>query len=169
MACSFQLQTLSAMRFSFFPLITRLIDIFIFNFCKICFLLCPMQASVQCCALATATTEVECAIVKKATKVLNAKSQQESVKCPVAPDMDDALRESAIVSAVSKEMTAPNVSFKHQIRFLIHPSTHTLTHIQPKCAIQISIVIFTGDCMDPTCSSHGTCINGQCYCKFANS
>lgn len=34
-------------------------------------------------------------------------------------------------------------------------------------AIQISI-ISTADCMDPTCSSHGTCINGQCYCKFSD-
>lgn len=22
------------------------------------------------------------------------------------------------------------------------------------------------DCVDPSCSGHGTCINGQCYCKF---
>lgn len=24
---------------------------------------------------------------------------------------------------------------------------------------------FTADCMDPSCSGHGTCVNGQCYCK----
>lgn len=23
----------------------------------------------------------------------------------------------------------------------------------------------TADCLDPSCSGHGTCVNGQCYCK----
>lgn len=26
-------------------------------------------------------------------------------------------------------------------------------------------VIFSADCIDPSCSDHGTCITGQCYCK----
>lgn len=54
--------------------------------------------------------EVVCVTVKKVTKVLNVKSQQENVKCLVAPDTVDALMENAIVNAVSKEMTVPNVS-----------------------------------------------------------
>lgn len=97
-----------------------------------------IQASVQCFALVMATTEVECAIVKKATKVPNAKSQQESVKCRVALDMDDALRASAIVNVVSKEMTAPNVSFSTSNSI----SNSSINTQSPSCAIQISIVIF---------------------------
>lgn len=26
-------------------------------------------------------------------------------------------------------------------------------------------VWFAADCLDPACSGHGTCVNGQCYCK----
>lgn len=69
-----------------------------------------MQAFVQFCVLVTVTMAVVYAIVKKVTKVLNVKSQQENVKCRVALDMDVALKANAIVNAVSKEMTAPNVS-----------------------------------------------------------
>lgn len=67
-----------------------------------------------------ATTVEVCAIVKKVTKVLNVKSQQENVKCLGALGMDVVLKANAIVSAVSKDMTALNVSFSHP---------HTLTHL----------------------------------------
>lgn len=26
-------------------------------------------------------------------------------------------------------------------------------------------IAFVEDCLDPTCSNHGTCVAGQCYCK----
>lgn len=69
-----------------------------------------MQAFVRFCVLVTVTTAVVYATVKKVTKVVNVKSQQENVKCPVAPDMDDASKVNAIVSAVSKDTTVLNVS-----------------------------------------------------------
>lgn len=27
------------------------------------------------------------------------------------------------------------------------------------------MIILVADCMDPSCSGHGTCVSGQCYCK----
>lgn len=69
-----------------------------------------MQAFVQFYVLVTVTMAVAYAIVKKDTKVLNAKSQQENVKCLVARDMADALKANVIVNVVSKEMNVPNVS-----------------------------------------------------------
>lgn len=128
----------------------------------------PMQAFVRFCALVMATTVEVCAIVKKVTKVLNVKSQQENVKCLGALGMDVVLKANAIVSAVSKDMTALNVSFSHP-----HTYTFIKIHLFPKShrvAIYILVKpLFTADCMDPTCSSHGTCINGQCFCKFPAS
>lgn len=42
-------------------------------------------------------------------------------------------------------------------------------HFSVKCYSNFSIIFFSssflGDCIDPTCSNHGTCINGQCFCK----
>lgn len=80
-----------------------------------------MQASARFCVLVTVTTEVECVTVKKVTKVANVKSQQENVKCLVVLDTVDASRVNAIVSAVSKDTTALNVSF-------IFPLLLRLTH-----------------------------------------
>lgn len=69
-----------------------------------------MQAFARSYVLITVTTAVACVTVKKVTKVANVKSQQENVKCPVAQDMDDALKVNAIVNAASKDTTARNVS-----------------------------------------------------------
>lgn len=128
----------------------------------------PMQAFVRFCALVMVTMVEVCAIVKKVTKVLNVKSQQENVKCLAALGMDVVLKANAIVSAVSKDMTALNVSFSHPHTYLF-----IKIHLFPKShrvAIYILVKpLFTADCMDPTCSSHGTCINGQCFCKFSAS
>lgn len=82
----------------------------------------PMQAFVRFCALVMATTVEVCAIVKKVTKVLNVKSQQENVKCLGALGMDVVLKANAIVSAVSKDTTAPNVSFSHPLVVHRHPN-----------------------------------------------
>lgn len=69
-----------------------------------------MKVYAPCFAQDMATMVVVCAIARKDTKVANVKSQQENVKCPVALDMDVALKASATVNVVSKDMTALNVS-----------------------------------------------------------
>lgn len=44
--------------------------------------------------------------------------------------------------------------------------SHTSHHANGFCIFKYNLFFFqTVDCLDPTCSSHGVCIHGECHCN----
>jgi len=96
------------------------------------------KAFVRFYALVMATTAVVCVTVKEVTKVLNVKSQLENVKCLGALGMDVALKANAIVSAVSKDMTALNLTV--WTRHALHTAHASMANVTAKLDGRAKIV-----------------------------
>lgn len=92
--------------------------------------------------------------VKRVGRVLNAMSRRANVKCPVVLVTDAASKVNATVSADGRDHFANNVSvciFLRARAYLLDYTFKNLSH--------------AADCIDSSCSGHGTCVSGQCYCK----
>lgn len=107
------------------------------------------------CAPITGNTAVECVIVKRGGKVLSVMFRLTIAK----------YRTALLTGNVSKVFA--NATRDGKVLFVTKVGECTHQEERTNCVQLVSyfLVCITADCLDPSCSGHGSCIGGKCYCK----
>lgn len=105
---------------------------------------------VRFCARLMVIMVAEFVTAKKAGRDQNAIFQLLNVKIQLAQTMADALRVNVIAKEDLKDLSVSNVSTLNL----------SFSFVQ-----RLTLIKFSADCLDPSCSLHGSCVSGQCFCK----